>query len=267
MRLKLRARFIAFVAIGLLALLLPSATSATAHSDAHAARITIRVPTLMYHYISAPPADADISLRVLAVSPAHFLQQMQWLKTHGYTSITPDMLSEALLKGTKLPPKSVLLTFDDGYIDAYTNAFPILKQFGFVGTFFIVTDWVDQGRSGYLNWAQIKEMAQAGMSIEAHSRTHENMSGRDKAWLDNEIVGSMNAIETHIGARPRFFAYPAGRYDLNTLKAIRAAGLTAAFSTRSTVSNSTADMLTLPRLRVRGSSTVAEIAGDMQLAN
>jgi peptidoglycan/xylan/chitin deacetylase (PgdA/CDA1 family) len=231
------------------------------------ARAIVALPVMMYHYVSTPPADADPTLRVLAVTPAHFLAQMQWLKANGYTTVTPDALTDAMYNNKPLPKKSVLLTFDDGYADAYTTVFPILKQFGFVGTFFIVTDWIDANRAGYMNWSQIAEMAHAGMSIEAHSRTHQNMSGRTKDWLQNEIVGSMDAIEKHIGTRPRYFAYPSGRYDLNTLKAARAAGLTLAFTTRSGVYQWPSRSLMLPRIRMRGSTTVAEFAQEVGWGN
>ncbi len=231
------------------------------------ARAVVALPVMMYHYVSTPPANADATLRVLAVTPAHFLAQMNWLKDNGYTTVTPDALTDALYNSKPLPKKAVLLTFDDGYEDAYTTVFPILKQFGFVGTFFIVTDWIDEGRGGYVNWSQIAEMAHAGMSIEAHSRTHQNMSGRTMDWLKNEIVGSLDAIEKHIGVRPHFFAYPSGRYDHNTLKAVKAAGLILAFSTRSGVYQSPSRSLALPRIRLRGSTTVAEFAQEVGWGN
>lgn len=233
----------------------------SAHSGAQAAPKpgSALVPVLMYHYISTPPADADPSLRTLAVTPDHFRQQIKWLHDNQYVTISPDDLV-----ANAVPARAVLLTFDDGYIDAYTNAFPILKEYGYRGTFFIVTDWIDQNRPGYLNWSQVKEMANAGMSIEAHSRTHESMRGRTRDWLDNQIVGSMDAIQAHIGTRPRFFAYPFGLYDAAALKAMRAAGITAAFTTHSgMVWPGAARSLELPRLRMRGTTNVNELAGLM----
>src|SRR5262249_9737715 len=148
----------------------------------------LRVPILMYHYISVAPRNSDIYRIDLSVSPNNFRDQMQWLKDKGYTTITPDDLFAALTQGAKLPSQPILLTFDDGYEDAYTSAFPILKEFGFTGTFFIVTGFIDAGDRNYLTWAQAKEMAEAGMSIQNHSRTHKDMRNRDHDWLVDQIV-------------------------------------------------------------------------------
>ncbi len=250
LRLFVNRRLILNASIALLSmvLLLPRGVQAAPHS--------YNVPVLMYHYVSVPPSGADANRNILSVTPEHFRAQMKWLKDNGYTTIKPD----DLVSGQPLPPKAVLITIDDGYSDAYANAFPILKALGQTGTFFIVTDWVDQNKPGYVNWSQVREMAKGGMSIQAHSRTHNNMKGRTADWLKNEIVGSMDAIEDHVGVRPLFFAYPYGSYDSNTVKAAKAAGLAGAFTTRSGFYNPTENKLLLPRLRIRDDSTVQEVA-------
>ncbi|MCZ7667599.1 MAG: polysaccharide deacetylase family protein [Chloroflexi bacterium] len=131
---------------------------------------TLRVPILMYHYISVPPADADIYRQDLSVTPENFRQQMAYLAENGYTPIDLYQLSAAITAKTDLPDKPVILTFDDGYLDNYENAFPVLQEFGFPGTFFIITDYADQGAAGYANWEQLAEMAAAGMRIETHTK-------------------------------------------------------------------------------------------------
>jgi peptidoglycan/xylan/chitin deacetylase (PgdA/CDA1 family) len=220
----------------------------------------VHVPTLMYHYISNPPADADVYRLDLSVTPNHFRQQMQWLKENGYHTISPDDMAAALLRGKRLPDKPVLLTFDDGYIDAYQNAFPILREFGFKGTFFIVTKWVDEGRGGYLDWDQAKEMLRHGMSIQDHSRQHYDMRKRDHDWLVYDILGSLETIEAHTGIRPVFFCYPAGDFDVNVIKELKAAGFIAAFTTNDGTYAYSDDMLRLPRVRIRGSTSLASFA-------
>ncbi len=90
-------------------------------------RRRIRVPILMYHYVSVPPPDADIYRLDLSVTPQQFAQHIAWLAQNGFTSISLDDLYRALTDGYPLPPKPVILTFDDGYADAYTNAFPVLQ--------------------------------------------------------------------------------------------------------------------------------------------
>lgn len=240
----------------------------SARSEAHAqpsSSIGPRLPVFMYHYISAAPSGSDYLRYGLSVAPQLFDRQMSWLKSHGYVTLSADEVANALTHSTSLPQHSVLLTFDDGYADAYTNAFPILKKYGLVGTFFVVTDWIDQGRSGYLTWAQVQEMAHAGMSIEAHSRTHEVlMLGVNSVdWLTSEIDGSIADIQTHLGVRPRLFAYPYGRYDSAALKVMRASGIDAAFTTAYGLAGGDYPLMTEPRVRVHGGETVGQFAGEL----
>ena len=104
---------------------------------------TLKVPILMYHYISQPPADADIYRVDLSVTPDNFRQQLAWLRDNGYTAIDYDDLSTAIVGMAELPEKPVLLTFDDGYLDNYTQAFPILQRHGLNATFYVTTNCID----------------------------------------------------------------------------------------------------------------------------
>jgi peptidoglycan/xylan/chitin deacetylase (PgdA/CDA1 family) len=220
----------------------------------------VRVPVLMYHYIGIPPKNADAIRLDLTVTPESFQKQMRWLRENGYHTITPDELAAALLRGARLPARPVLLTFDDGYEDAYTNAFPILEEFGFTGTFFVVSDFIDEGRDGFLTWDQAKEMVEAGMYIQNHSRSHKDMRRRDANWLTNQIGIPQNRIETNTGIRPRFFCYPSGGYDDTTVSELRYAGYAAAFTTGDGTFIYTDNMLRIPRVRIRGSTTVEQFA-------
>ena len=223
----------------------------------------LRVPVLMYHYIDTPPANADATLLDLAVTPDNFREQMQYLKDNGFHTITPDMLIAALTKGAPLPSKPIMLTFDDGYEDAYANAFPVLKQMGFTGTFFIVTGFIDHNTGGYLTWAQVNQMIAGGMSIGDHSRTHQNMAGRTHEWLVSEIDKTRDEIKAQTGIRPTLFCYPYGSYDLNTVLEVHAAGFAAAFTTHGSTYLNSGRMYTLPRVRVHGSTTAAKFAALM----
>ena len=220
----------------------------------------VHVPILMYHYISNPPPDADAIRLDLSVSPDNFQQQMQWLKDKGYTAITPDDLVAAMTRGSQLPDRPVLITFDDGYLDAYTNALPVLKHFGFIGTFFVVTSWIDEGHSGYLSWEQAKEMVQEGMYVQNHTSEHKDMRNRDHDWLVYQILGAEESIEAHTGVRPRFFCYPSGEFDDAVMRELRAAGVVAAFTTNDGSYDYSDDLLRLPRVRIRGSTSLATFA-------
>jgi peptidoglycan/xylan/chitin deacetylase (PgdA/CDA1 family) len=220
----------------------------------------LRVPVLMYHYISNPPADADAIRLDLSVTPANFRKQLQWLRENGYETISPDELAGALLRGAKLPARPILLTFDDGYADAYTNAFPILQELGFTGTFFVVTGFLDEGGGAYLTWDQAREMVEAGMYVENHSRSHKDMRARSHDWLVDQIQVPQERIEKNIGIRPRYFCYPSGGYDDGTVRELRAAGYMLAFTTADGTFAYTDNMLLVPRVRIRGSTTIEQFA-------
>ena len=137
----------------------------------------------MYHYISDPPSDADDYRLNLSVSPDVFAAHLAYLQSEGYTSIDLYHLLDSLTWGRSLPAKPVVITIDDGYRDAYENAFPLLKEFGFSATFFILTDPIDQNLENYLTWEQVEEMSAAGMVFEPHSKTHPDLRGQDHDYL------------------------------------------------------------------------------------
>lgn len=217
----------------------------------------VAVPILMYHYISTPPDDADIYRRDLSVTPAHFRAQMAYLAEQGFHVISLYDLNLALRWGAPLPPDPVILTFDDGYRDAYTEAFPILQEFGFTATFFVITARLDEGHPAYITWAQAQEMIWAGMSIESHTKDHVDLRSRDQSFLAYQILGSVESIEAHTGRRPQFFCFPSGRWDEAALDVLRTAGLWAAVTTEGGVDHTTDSRLLLPRVRVSGDTDLA----------
>ncbi len=220
----------------------------------------VHVPILMYHHVSVLPANADKYRLDLTVTPEDFTAQMQYLADEGYHTITPDQLAGALLRGDKLPPKPVMLTFDDGYDDAFSVAFPILQRFEATGTFFIISDFVDEREGGYLTWDEAKKMAAGGMAIEDHTRDHKDMRNRSRDWLDGQIVPSRDRIEAMTGSRPVYFCYPSGQYDGKAIEEVRAAGFVMAFTTNDGTYSFTDNMLRLPRVRIRGTTTLAAFA-------
>lgn len=210
----------------------------------------IHVPILMYHYVSEPPEDAD-QLRIdLSVTPDDFHEQMQFLHDQGYTTISLYDLDAALQTGAPLPPRPIILTFDDGYLDHYTNVFPILKNYGFTATFFIITARLDANPPSYLSWDHVTLMAQAGMSMEPHTKTHQDLRQRDYDFLVYEILGSIESLEAHTNAPAKMFAYPGGRYDQQTLEVLEGSPVRLAVTTQPGALHTTDNRLELPRLRI-----------------
>jgi peptidoglycan/xylan/chitin deacetylase (PgdA/CDA1 family) len=205
----------------------------------------------MYHYISAPPPGADVYRFDLSVTPENLDMQMAWLAANDYTTVTLQDLLYHLNLGWPLPENAIVLTFDDGYTDSYENAFPILKKYGFVGTFFIITDRVTFGEAAYATWEQIIEMHRAGMDIQSHTRTHPDLRGVSAEELLWQILGSKEAIEARLHNEVRFFCYPAGRYDANAIQALRQFGYWAAVTTEYGATHSSDGVFTLKRIRIR----------------
>lgn len=215
----------------------------------------IRVPILMYHYLSAPPADADIYRRDLSVPPERFAAHLDRLLTEGYTTVSLYQVIDALQRNAPLPDKPVVITFDDGYRDNYENAFPLLKERALQATIFVVTDFMDEERPAYLTWDMAREMATAGISIESHGRNHVGLAGKDDDYLVWQALGSLETIEHELGVRPRFVSYPAGEYDQRTIDVFRSANYWAGATTRQGATLNNEQPFELPRIRVRNTTT------------
>lgn len=218
------------------------------------------VPILMYHYISVPPGDADIYRLNLSVTPEAFREQMAWLRENGWETITLYDLLYALTQGRELPAKPVILTFDDGYADNYENAFPVLQEFGFVGTFFILSGPTDRGEPNYMTWDMLREMSAAGQDIEAHGREHIDLSGRDYDFLVYHLLGPSESIQAELGYTPRFLAYPSGLYDEATMTVAASAGYWGAVTTHVGVGHDSSALFELERLRIPGDFTLGDFA-------
>lgn len=213
---------------------------------------SVRVPILMYHYLSVPPPGSDAIRQGLSVGPDVFRAQLVTLREQGYTSITLTELAYAIAMGNPLPPKPVVITFDDGYRDNYTNAFPILKEEGFKATFFIITNLAEERNDTYMTWEMLVEMQQAGMEIGSHTLSHIDLSGgRTEGRIRQELVNSRELLQQRLGVEIRTLAYPYGGYDSGVAELARQAGYWIAVTTEGGVVHSQNDMMTASRVRVQ----------------
>jgi peptidoglycan/xylan/chitin deacetylase (PgdA/CDA1 family) len=198
-------------------------------SIADAATILARkqVPILCYHQLRDwKPTDSK-SARDYIVPPAAFKQQMKALADSGYTTILPDELYSYLAAGTPLPPKPVMLTFDDTDLDQYSVAWPEMKQYNFKGVFFIMT--VSIGRPRYMSKEQIKELSDAGNTIGSHTWDHHNVkkySGED--WV-MQVEKPSRQLEQITGKPVKYFAYPFGLWNPPAIPELKKRGIKAAF--------------------------------------
>lgn len=214
----------------------------------------------MYHYISAPPLRADAIRLDLSVPPERFEAHLRYLQDQGYTTVALHDLALALQIGHPLPKKPLILTLDDGYRDNYVNAFPLLLKYGFSGTFFLVTAYIDQGHPQYVTWDQVVEMDAGGMEMGAHGHTHVDLRGRSVDYLVWQILGAKEAIEARTEKPVRFFCYPSGKYDHVAIKVLRSANYWGALTVSEGAEHWSDRMFTLERIRVHGHYEVSDLA-------
>ncbi len=225
----------------------------------------VQVPILMYHHIAVPPPDADAIRRDLSVAPPDFEEQLRYLAKAGYHSISLRDLIYHLAIGQRLPRKPIILTFDDGYRDNYTHAYPLLKKYGFGGTFFLVTAPIDQEHEEHLSWDQVKEMSAGGMQFEPHTYTHPDLRGQPVDYVVWQIMASKEAAEERTGQTSRFFSYPSGRYDQQVVDVLRSAYFWGAVTINQDTQQSSQQPFELKRIRIRGSDTLEDFVQKLHL--
>lgn len=201
----------------------------------------------MYHYIRVNPDPSDRLGFSLSIPPAEFDRQMRYLAEDGYGTVSFDQIYDS---SQPLPEKPILLTFDDGYADAYTTAFPVLQRYGFQATFYVVTDFV--GRPGYLTVEQIREMAAAGMSFGSHSVSHLSLTTLSAERLERELSQSRTQLESLLERPVLDLCYPLGRFNQPVRQAVERAGYRSATTTQYGFASSGGDQLLLPRIRIWG---------------
>ena len=185
------------------------------------------VPILCYHQIRDYKESDSKVARAYIVPGNIFRDQMQALADSGYQSILPDQLYDYLLYGTALPPKPVMITFDDTRLDQYTEALPALEKHGFKAAFFIMT--VSLGRPGYMSRDQVAELARKGHSIGSHTWDHQNVKkyqGDD--WV-TQIEKPSRQLQEITGQSTEYFAYPFGLWNPQAIPELKKRGLKMAF--------------------------------------
>jgi len=216
---------------------------------------SLAVPILMYHHIGALPSNADAVRRDLTVSAENFEAQMALLTQKGYTTTSLEDLVAAFEGTRQLPPKPIILTFDDGYKDNFDYAYPVLKKYGFKGTFFIVTSLV--GAKGYLTWDDIGEMAKDRMFIEAHGSTHVDLTLLSNDGIAQQVTQATESLQSHLNVTPRVYCYPAGKFNQTVINILREKGYRAAVSTRYGCVHYPDDLFQLRRVRISGSDSLS----------
>lgn len=216
------------------------------------------VPVLMYHHVSPSPG-------MITCTPENFEDQLRWLAERGYRSLTCAQFADHL-NGKGVPPKSLLITFDDGYLDNWVYAHPLLKKYGFHAVIFLVTSWINDGevraQSGHsdvpdtpghaecerlieaghsdrviLRWSEIRTMQEDGV-VEFHSHTHTHTrwdksprASEKNSLMQEELALSRQTLESHLGSVSEHFCWPQGYFDDDYIRIANQAGFKYLYTT------------------------------------
>jgi biofilm PGA synthesis lipoprotein PgaB len=220
---------------------------------ASAADIPSHLVVLQYHHVSAStPASTSIS-------PERFRQHMQWLADNDFSVVALPEAVRTVRAGESLPDRTVAITFDDGYINNYDEAFPVLRERGWPFTIFVNSDPVDAGRKAWVSWDQIREMADSGANILNHTKTHAFLIRRldgesEAAWLqriEEEIEVAEARILEETGQTEKILGYPYGESDLAVRALVDRLGYIA-FGQQSGPVGAGSDFTDLPRFPLSG---------------
>lgn len=166
------------------------------------------IPVLCYHHIKD---DTIWHSPDYTISTEAFTSHMKMLRDSGYNPVLPQQLYDHLTSGTDLPPRPVIITFDDGHLEHYTKAMPVLQRFGFKGVFFVPTYII--GKKGFMNDSQLKQLSDSGHVIACHTQTHPEMRKLSDQEKLVQIQGSKSVLEKITGTKIIAFAYPYGAWD------------------------------------------------------
>lgn len=210
------------------------------------------IPILLYHHV-----EGEVSYSRYIVSVPDFQAQMQALHEWGYTAIPISLLLEALIDGAELPPKPIVITFDDGNRNIYDNAFPIMSSYNFPGVFYIVGNRVNSG-TDITHAPELKEMVNAGWEIGSHSYTHSDLT-LDHSIARYEILQSKLDIEEALGVEVSTFAYPFGLVDPYLAQKVQDFGYKAGMGLGTSWTHTWGSMFYLDRIEIHGNFSVDHI--------
>jgi peptidoglycan/xylan/chitin deacetylase (PgdA/CDA1 family) len=217
------------------------------------------VPILMYHVIAPPIANAPFP--ELYVPKAEFSAEMHWLARNGYRAVTLKRVYDYWRTGRPLPPKPIVLSFDDGYRSHYTTALPVLRAVHWPAV--LNLELRNQRHSWGLSPPHVRALVSAGWELDSHTINHPDLTTLDPAALRREVADSRRLLRSRFHVPVEFFCYPAGRYDGAVIAAVQAAGYLGATSTRYGLARPS-DLWTLARVRVNGGDGATGLAAKLK---
>lgn len=206
----------------------------------------VTVPILLYHRIDISPINSRYY-----VPPDKFRDQIRLLHDWEYQTISTEMLIRAIREGAELPPRPVMITFDDGHMDNYTTAFPIMEEYGFTGILYIVANYL--GAEDYMDVEQLRTMHDSGWEVGSHSLNHRDLQRLETGLQRDEIVVSRERLEQELGLPVLTFAYPFGSFSAGVVDYVHFAGYRAAMSASGyTADQGLSNLFALQRIEIKG---------------
>lgn len=212
----------------------------------------VKIPVLMYHSIEYEKGNE------LRVPKETFEKHMQWLHEKGFYTLTMKEYYKAITTGKQVPKKSILITFDDGYKDNYTNGLPIMKRYKMKGTIFVITSTIDKSKP-FITSEEIKEFYNNNFDIESHTVNHRELNLMTYEEQLKELKESKETLDKLLNKETIAICYPVGRYNEDTLRACKEAGYKVAFTTAPGFSNVDQGLYKLKRVRINASTTVEQL--------
>ncbi|MHB8071775.1 MAG: polysaccharide deacetylase family protein [Candidatus Cryosericum sp.] len=224
----------------------------------------LMVPILMYHEVASHTPGMDAEKLSLLVTPEQFAGQMQYLMDHDFTTITLDDWMAARAGRATLPRNPVVLTFDDGRLGVYRNAFPVLKRNGQKAILFLISGEVGRVVKGYLDWPMVREMQSSGLiTMGSHTVHHVELSLLSPQRTLMELSYSKMVIQRNTGRRCDYFCYPYGKYTAWVANLVGAVGYRAATTEIPGWSRVTDNVYELRRVRIDGRDSMAVFAAKL----
>lgn len=225
------------------------------------------IPVLLYHSVAG---DVDGAFAPYTVSPATFARHLDLVVESGSTALTFSGLVDALTGAAPMPERPVVITFDDGFADFATAAWPELATRRLPATLYVTTGalgststWLERDGAGdrpMLTWDDVVALDAAGCEIGAHTVTHVPLDCVDRPLAEREIRGSRAALEDALGHEVRTFAYPHGHHDRHVRRLVIDAGFESAAAVRNALSHPRDDVFAVARVTVRRDDSDARIA-------
>lgn len=208
-------------------------------------------PILLYHHVNGENTDSRYR-----VSIPNFSEQMGALNDLGYTAITISMLVEALTQGRDLPEKPIVITFDDGHMSVYEQAFPIMSEHGFPGVFYIVANRINN-LNDFVNVDQISDMVNAGWEIGSHGYSHLDIT-KNHASAAYEIGQSKLDLQTALDININTFAYPYGEVNPFVAQKVSDYGYRAGLGLGTSITHTYNTLYYLNRIEIQGDYTLSK---------